>query len=71
MLKPKLKSYIDDAKTLGLLRHLSLTPKNHLNFSHNDYLGLTTNKTLQTAYQLGFKKYPTGSTGSMLVSGYH
>ncbi len=71
MLKPKLKAYTAHLDATHLRRVPSLTPKNCLNFSSNDYLGLTSNQTLQAAYQTGFKKYPTGSTGSMLVSGYH
>ncbi|MDF1646244.1 MAG: aminotransferase class I/II-fold pyridoxal phosphate-dependent enzyme [Legionellaceae bacterium] len=71
MLKLKLQSHIADAKERGLLRLRSLTPNSPLNFSSNDYLGLTTHTALQTAYSKSFHQYPAGSTGSMLVSGYH
>ncbi len=71
MLKAKLKAYTAALDASHLKRSPKLTQPNALNFSSNDYLGLTQNKNLQAEYQTGFKKYPIGSTGSMLVSGYH
>jgi 8-amino-7-oxononanoate synthase len=41
------------------------------NFSCNDYLSLSTDTNIKKAYQDGFDKYPTGSSGSIVVSGYH
>jgi 8-amino-7-oxononanoate synthase len=71
MLRRKLHAYTEHKRTLGLDRVLKLTPKHALNFSSNDYLGLTQHKTLKKAYQEGFERYPSGSTSSMLISGYH
>ena len=45
--------------------------KGVLNFSSNDYLSLTDDPRIKTAYQRGFARYPTGSGGSMMVCGYH
>ncbi|MDI9818803.1 MULTISPECIES: 8-amino-7-oxononanoate synthase [unclassified Legionella] len=42
-----------------------------LNFSSNDYLSLKQDKRVGKAYQTGFEKYPSGSSGSMVVCGYH
>jgi 8-amino-7-oxononanoate synthase len=42
-----------------------------VNFCSNDYLSLSFNPSIKKAYQLGFEKYPTGSGGSSLVSGFH
>ena len=71
MLRPKLKAYTEHKHTLNLERVLKLMPKHALNFSSNDYLGLTQNQALKKAYQEGFEHYPIGSTSSMLISGYH
>ncbi len=71
MLKPKLKAYVKKIESAHLKRVPRHIPRNHLNFSSNDYLGLATLPDIQAAYQAGFKQFPAGSTGSMLVSGYH
>ncbi|MCH9689589.1 MAG: aminotransferase class I/II-fold pyridoxal phosphate-dependent enzyme [Gammaproteobacteria bacterium] len=71
MLKHKLKAYTAALDEKSLKRSPSLMLNHCLDFSRNDYLALTTNQHLKTAYQIGFERYPTGSTGSMLVSGYH
>lgn len=44
---------------------------NALNFSSNDYLGLSEELRLKKAFQNAFKRYPVGSGGSMVISGYH
>ena len=41
------------------------------NFSSNDYLSLTSYRPIQKAYQDAFARFPVGSGGSMVVSGYH
>ncbi|MDX2345485.1 MAG: aminotransferase class I/II-fold pyridoxal phosphate-dependent enzyme [Legionella sp.] len=71
MLNTKLQSYIKQLDTKHLKRTPSLLDSNHLNFSSNDYLNLANHEQLKLSYQAGFEKYPAGSTGSMLVSGYH
>jgi 8-amino-7-oxononanoate synthase len=71
MLKHKLKAYTAALDVKSLKRVPNLIPNNCLDFSSNDYLALTTNQRLKSAYQIGFEKYPIGSTGSILVSGYH
>ncbi|MDF1678225.1 MAG: aminotransferase class I/II-fold pyridoxal phosphate-dependent enzyme [Legionellaceae bacterium] len=71
MLKPKLKAYVKNLECAHLKRTPKRTPKHHLNFSSNDYLGLATQPEIQAAYQAGFQQNSVGSTGSMLVSGYH
>ncbi|MCA0403092.1 MAG: pyridoxal phosphate-dependent aminotransferase family protein [Proteobacteria bacterium] len=49
-----------------------IAPKdNRLNFSSSDYLSLKNNKDIKAAYERGFNLYPVGSTGSMVVCGYH
>lgn len=42
-----------------------------INFSSNDYLSLTSDPRLKKAYQTGYERYPVGSGGSPVVSGYH
>ena len=42
-----------------------------LNFSSNDYLGLTQNKDIKTSIINGIKKYGNGSGSSHLISGHH
>lgn len=42
-----------------------------LSFSSNDYLSLTADPRLKSAYQTGYSHYPVGSGGSPLVAGYH
>lgn len=61
-----------DKISQGLHRKTTIFPKNSgfYNFSSNDYLGLTTDKKISSFYQDGYNKYPSGSTGSIVVSGY-
>jgi len=56
----------------GLFRKVSLLPNTDgfYNFSSNDYLSLTDDKKVNKFYQDGYIKYPTGSTGSIVISGY-
>ena len=48
-----------------------VAPANSLNFCSNDYLSLSTDPRLKQAYQDGFARYPCGSGGSAVISGYH
>jgi 8-amino-7-oxononanoate synthase len=59
-------------KTLGLhrTRHVNPHDKQHLNFSSNDYLSLTSDLRLKNAWMKGCELYPVGSGGSPLSSGY-
>ncbi|MGL6028622.1 MAG: aminotransferase class I/II-fold pyridoxal phosphate-dependent enzyme [Legionella sp.] len=43
----------------------------HIRFDSNDYLSLTHDKTIASAYQKGYALHPAGSGGSMLLGGYH
>lgn len=70
-LKSKVKNYIASLEAVHLKRYPTIMPKDCLNFSSNDYLGLSSHPLLQRAYQEGFGRYAIGSTGSILVSGYH
>jgi 8-amino-7-oxononanoate synthase len=58
-------------KQAGLYRERLLSPANYLNFCSNDYLSLMSEPVLQQAYQEGFSRYPCGSGGSAMISGYH
>jgi 8-amino-7-oxononanoate synthase len=42
-----------------------------INFCSNDYLSLSLEPDIKKAYQEGVRRYAVGSTGSMVVSGYH
>lgn len=71
MLIDSLKDYSLHKKQQGLYRTRELLDAGLLNFSSNDYLSLATDSRIKKAYQVGFSRYPVGSGGSMLVSGYH
>lgn len=72
MLTQQLQQFSTRLQTQGLMRRRHLTTAGlALNFSCNDYLSLTNDARVKEAYQVGFRKYPTGSGGSMLVGGYH
>ena len=62
-----------DMEMQGLFRTRKLldTAQIKYNFSCNDYLSLTNDAKVKSFYQKAFQKYPTGSTGSMLLSGYN
>ncbi|MBG2637425.1 aminotransferase class I/II-fold pyridoxal phosphate-dependent enzyme, partial [Klebsiella michiganensis] len=56
--------------TLGAGRWLSREGRRWLNFSSNDYLGLSQHPAIVTAWQQGADRYGVGSGGSGHVSGY-
>jgi 8-amino-7-oxononanoate synthase len=69
-----LETLIQQLKQADLYRKRDLCASHHTNvlqFSSNDYLGLTKDPRVMQAYQDGFARYPTGSGGSMVVCGYH
>jgi 8-amino-7-oxononanoate synthase len=56
----------------GLFRKRQIASiQSRLNFSSNDYLSLTKDVSVQKAFQDGYAKYPVGSSGSVVISGYH
>ena len=71
MLTDVLKQYSFLRQEQGLHRERRLHDPCLLNFSSNDYLSLTSNDQIKRAYQTGFERFPSGSGGSMVVSGYH
>src|SRR3990167_876692 len=72
-LTKKLEKSKIDMQNIGLYRTrncISNLDKN-CNFSSNDYLSLSNHPTIKKAYQDGFSKYSVGSSGSVVISGYH
>ena len=69
----KLEHYTAELVRQGLHRQRQVDDPDEdvIHFSRNDYLSLATNLRIKKAYQQGFKRYPTGSGGSMVVCGYH
>lgn len=71
-LETKLSQFLAHTSQLGLYRTRSLEGSRlDLNFSSNDYLSLCHEPEIKKGYLEGFKKYPTGSGGSMVICGYH
>jgi len=60
---------LQELKNQALLRTLKPQSNDLLNFSSNDYLGLSQHPTLIQAAQAATQKYGTGSTASRLVCG--
>lgn len=67
------EQYISNRKQQGLYRTRVVSDPNHgwLDFSCNDYLSLANDSRVRQAYCDGFNRYPVGSGGSMVLSGYH
>jgi 8-amino-7-oxononanoate synthase len=66
----KLNRFCKALDTKDLLRQRYL-PSDNLSFERNDYLSLSQDLRLADFYRQGCKAYPIGSSGSMLLSGYH
>lgn len=68
----KIRNSIKKKQELGLYRKRSALnlKKYKYNFSSNDYLSLSRDRLVNKFYQDGFDKYPVGSTGSFVISGY-
>lgn len=81
MINQLLSNFLLERKEKGLYRQRNEFVSNKivqtnqakcvLNFSSNDYLSLSEDLRIRKAYQKGFEKYPCGSGGSMVISGYH
>lgn len=71
-LDKKLLKDKQDKIAQGLFRKVSLLPNTNdfYNFSSNDYLSLTRDLKVNGFYKDGYNKYATGSTGSIVISGY-
>lgn len=52
-------------------RYIRIDDQRYLNFSSNDYLGLSADKQLISAWQEGAQRYGVGSGGSFLVTGHN
>lgn len=73
-LNDKIKDYTDNLEQQGLLRNRSLLKPDDaslIHFDSNDYLSLNHDKRILEAYQKGYSLYPSSSSASMVLSGYH
>ena len=71
-LSQQFESYLSDLKQQGLHRQRQIIcTQNTIDFSSSDYLSLASDTRIRKAYQEGFRQYSVGSTGSMVVCGYH
>lgn len=72
-LNQKIKNYTGQLAEQGLLRerHIIKAEDSVVHFDSNDYLSLTQDSRICTAYQKAYAAYPAGSGASMLLSGYH
>lgn len=74
ILNERVREYIQGLDQKGLLRTRVVSRRNEsdmIYFDSSDYLSLNHNSKISTAYQEGFKLFPSGSSSSMLLSGYH
>src|SRR6478609_8872467 len=71
VLNLRISDYIHRIESKGLLRARTLVGDGRVRFDSNDYLSLTKMSEIKDAFVTGFKRYPAGSSGAMLVSGYH
>ncbi len=68
----KVQKYTAGFREKGLLRIRCLRARDaSIYFDCNDYLSISHEPCIAKSYQEGFKRYSAGSTGSMVVSGYH
>jgi len=56
-------------KQASLLRHIPDTDPSLINFSSNDYLGLSQHPRIKSVYQKAIEEYGAGSTASRLICG--
>ncbi len=72
-LSHKIRDYTNQLAHEGLLRNRLVTDENSslIHFDSNDYLSLARDKRISEGYQRGYALYPSGSSASMLLSGYH
>lgn len=67
----RIKQYLEQRSKLGLLRKLTLVT-DKIDFSSNDYLGLSRSAFLRQQIEAEYKQYrnqPAGATGSRLLNG--
>lgn len=67
----RIKHYLEQRSKLGLLRKLTLVT-DKIDFSSNDYLGLSRSAFLRQQIEAEYKQYrnqPAGATGSRLLNG--
>ena len=70
----RVKAYTQQLNQQGLLRQRVVTEpgdSNTIRFDMNDYLSLAQDKRIATAYEYGYRQFPSSSSASMLLSGYH
>lgn len=72
-LNQKIKEYTTNLSRQGLLRTRSISNRKNgfVYFDSNDYLSLTQDKRIMSAYAKAYQQHPSGSGASMLLSGYH
>lgn len=70
-LNERIHHYIDHLKQEGIFRTRQLKHTDQIHFDSNDYLAMSTDRRIMEHYQRGFGRGSIGSTGSMLVNGYH
>lgn len=72
-LSTQILEYTQSLSERGLLRQrlVSTQDKDLIRFDCNDYLSLLNDKRIAQAYEHGFRSYPSGSGGSIVLSGYH
>lgn len=72
-LNSSLREYLVRLENEGLLRSRSIFQEESelIHFDRNDYLSLSQDRRISQAYQEGYKRYPNGSSSSMLLRGYY
>ncbi|KAI9254270.1 pyridoxal phosphate-dependent transferase, partial [Sporodiniella umbellata] len=70
-LQDQLKKSLDKRRRISKLRKLVVNPEHAVDFSSNDFLGLSHNSTFREKYLRELSLLPTilGSTGSRLLDG--
>ncbi|WP_157981111.1 aminotransferase class I/II-fold pyridoxal phosphate-dependent enzyme [Aliidiomarina haloalkalitolerans] len=70
MYKDRLRAHLATKSANAALRCLQVAERQRLDFSSNDYLGLSQQPEIIAAYQQGLQQWGCGSTSSPLVRGY-